>query len=151
MSIEDHGNEHTDSSDLEAGAIFLESRFCCGPVWLLSQRPGVVEPLTVESRPPKSSGSPHHPDAGGTPSATHPAFPYTRPGNPSLRHGWPADSLRERKAPDHWQVHADASNFAEGVAKEEAYEQVLQQAAGLFDGQRNWCVVSTTAESTCFV
>ncbi|OHW97089.1 gaf protein, partial [Colletotrichum incanum] len=35
-------------------------------------------------------------------------------------------------------VHADASNFANGVTKEEAYEQVLLQAEGLFDGQRNW-------------
>ncbi|KAI0528121.1 GAF domain-like protein [Xylaria bambusicola] len=35
-------------------------------------------------------------------------------------------------------VHADASNFAEGVTKEQAYEQVLLQAEGLFDGQRNW-------------
>ncbi|KAI1428625.1 GAF domain-like protein [Xylaria sp. FL1777] len=35
-------------------------------------------------------------------------------------------------------VHADASNFADGVTKEEAYEQVLLQAEGLFDGQRNW-------------
>ncbi|KAI1332806.1 GAF domain-like protein [Xylariaceae sp. FL0255] len=35
-------------------------------------------------------------------------------------------------------VHADASNFAAGVTKEEAYEQVLSQAEGLFDGQRNW-------------
>lgn len=35
-------------------------------------------------------------------------------------------------------VHADASNFAEGVTKEEAYEQVLLQAEGLFDEQRNW-------------
>ncbi|KAI1389647.1 GAF domain-like protein [Hypoxylon trugodes] len=35
-------------------------------------------------------------------------------------------------------VHADASNFAEGVTKEQAYEQVLLQAGGLFDGQRNW-------------
>ncbi|GAW19813.1 hypothetical protein ANO14919_093040 [Xylariales sp. No.14919] len=35
-------------------------------------------------------------------------------------------------------VHADASNFAEGVTKEGAYEQVLLQAEGLFDGQRNW-------------
>ncbi|KAI1157521.1 GAF domain-like protein [Nemania serpens] len=40
-------------------------------------------------------------------------------------------------------VHADASNFAEGVTKEEAYEQVLLQAEGLFDGQRNW--VTNTA------
>ncbi|KAI1438502.1 GAF domain-like protein [Xylaria sp. CBS 124048] len=36
------------------------------------------------------------------------------------------------------QVHADASNFAEGVTKQEAYEQVLLQAEGLLDGQRNW-------------
>ncbi|RYP19186.1 hypothetical protein DL765_003501 [Monosporascus sp. GIB2] len=35
-------------------------------------------------------------------------------------------------------VHADASNFAEGVTKEQAYKQVLLQAEGLFDGQRNW-------------
>ncbi|KAI1821381.1 GAF domain-like protein [Xylaria intraflava] len=35
-------------------------------------------------------------------------------------------------------VHADASNFAAGVTKEEAYEQVLLQAQGLLDGQRNW-------------
>ncbi|OHE92893.1 GAF domain-containing protein [Colletotrichum orchidophilum] len=35
-------------------------------------------------------------------------------------------------------VHADASNFADGVTKEEAYEQVLLQAQGLLDGQRNW-------------
>ncbi|WDK20121.1 GAF domain-containing protein [Colletotrichum graminicola] len=35
-------------------------------------------------------------------------------------------------------VHADASNFANGVTKEEAYEQVLLQAEGLFDDQRNW-------------
>lgn len=36
------------------------------------------------------------------------------------------------------QVHADASNFAEGVTKEDAYEQVLLQAEGLFYGQSNW-------------
>ncbi|KAK7722299.1 hypothetical protein SLS64_000836 [Diaporthe eres] len=35
-------------------------------------------------------------------------------------------------------VHADASTFAEGVSKEEALQQVLDQAAALFDGQRNW-------------
>lgn len=39
---------------------------------------------------------------------------------------------------DTTQVHADASNFAEGVTKEDAYEQVLLQAEGLLDGQRNW-------------
>lgn len=36
------------------------------------------------------------------------------------------------------QVHADASNFEEGVTKEDAYEQVLLQAEGLFYDQRNW-------------
>jgi L-methionine (R)-S-oxide reductase len=36
------------------------------------------------------------------------------------------------------QVHADSSNFAAGVGKKEAYEQVIEQAAALFDGQRNW-------------
>lgn len=36
------------------------------------------------------------------------------------------------------QVHADASNFADGVTKQDAYEQVLMQAEGLFIGQRNW-------------
>ncbi|KAF7526991.1 hypothetical protein G7054_g10595 [Neopestalotiopsis clavispora] len=35
-------------------------------------------------------------------------------------------------------VHADASNFAAGVTKEQAYEQVLVQAEGLFYEQRNW-------------
>ncbi|GJC79526.1 free methionine-R-sulfoxide reductase [Colletotrichum liriopes] len=42
-------------------------------------------------------------------------------------------------------VHADASNFANGVTKEEAYEQVLLQAEGLFDGQRNWVNLSNAA------
>ncbi|KAH8195293.1 hypothetical protein TruAng_010542 [Truncatella angustata] len=35
-------------------------------------------------------------------------------------------------------VHADASNFVEGVTKEQAYEQVLTQVEGLFYDQRNW-------------
>ncbi|KAK6082836.1 gaf domain nucleotide-binding protein [Seiridium cupressi] len=35
-------------------------------------------------------------------------------------------------------VHADASNFAEGATKEQAYEQVLAQAEGLFHDQTNW-------------
>jgi hypothetical protein len=35
-------------------------------------------------------------------------------------------------------VHADASNFASDVTKEDAYKQVLQQAEALFHGQRNW-------------
>lgn len=38
----------------------------------------------------------------------------------------------------HHQVHADASNFDQGVTKDEAYEQVLLQAEGLFTDQRNW-------------
>ncbi|KAK4031393.1 GAF domain-like protein [Parachaetomium inaequale] len=44
------------------------------------------------------------------------------------------------------QVHADASNFAQGVTKEEAYQQVLDQAEGLFFEQRNWvCNLSNAA------
>jgi L-methionine (R)-S-oxide reductase len=39
-------------------------------------------------------------------------------------------------------VHADSSNFAAGVGKKEAYEQVIEQAAALFDGQRNWVCLS---------
>lgn len=35
-------------------------------------------------------------------------------------------------------VHADASNFANGVSKQEAYEQVLFMAEGLFHEQPNW-------------
>ncbi|KAI0134385.1 GAF domain-like protein [Xylariales sp. AK1849] len=35
-------------------------------------------------------------------------------------------------------VHADASKFADGVTKQQAYEQVLAQAEGLFDDQRHW-------------
>ncbi|KJZ79627.1 Free methionine-R-sulfoxide reductase [Hirsutella minnesotensis 3608] len=35
-------------------------------------------------------------------------------------------------------VHADASNFANGINKHDAYEQVLLQARGLFMDQRNW-------------
>lgn len=35
-------------------------------------------------------------------------------------------------------VHADASNFASDVTKEDAYEQVLLQAEGLLTDQRNW-------------
>ena len=41
-------------------------------------------------------------------------------------------------------VHADSSNFASGVSKQEAYEQILEQAKALFEDQRNW--VSTTRE-----
>jgi len=39
-------------------------------------------------------------------------------------------------------VHADSSNFAAGVGKKEAYEQVIEHAAALFDGQRNWVWLS---------
>lgn len=39
---------------------------------------------------------------------------------------------------DSAQVHADASNFQDGITKEEVYEQVLLQAEGLCYGQRNW-------------
>ncbi|KAH9212198.1 GAF domain-like protein [Leptodontidium sp. 2 PMI_412] len=35
-------------------------------------------------------------------------------------------------------VHADSSNFASDITKEEAYKQVLEQAEALFEGQRNW-------------
>ncbi|KAK0752496.1 GAF domain-like protein [Schizothecium vesticola] len=43
-------------------------------------------------------------------------------------------------------VHADASTFSSGVTKEEAYEQVLMQAEGLFFEQRNWvCNLANTA------
>ncbi|KAJ4396049.1 hypothetical protein N0V93_000265 [Gnomoniopsis smithogilvyi] len=35
-------------------------------------------------------------------------------------------------------VHADASRFAQGVGKEDALRQVLEQTEGLIDGQRNW-------------
>ncbi|PMD23742.1 GAF domain-like protein [Hyaloscypha hepaticicola] len=43
-------------------------------------------------------------------------------------------------------VHADASNFASNVTKEDAYKQVLEQAEALFEGQRNWvCNLANTA------
>ncbi|KAH6630934.1 GAF domain-like protein [Chaetomium sp. MPI-SDFR-AT-0129] len=43
-------------------------------------------------------------------------------------------------------VHADASIFAEGVTKAEAYQQVLDQVEGLFFEQRNWvCNLSNAA------
>ncbi|EGE86957.2 GAF protein, variant 2 [Blastomyces dermatitidis ER-3] len=34
--------------------------------------------------------------------------------------------------------HADSSYFAPGLSKAEVYSQVLEQAKGLLDGQRNW-------------
>merc|ERR1712070_1106180 len=43
-------------------------------------------------------------------------------------------------------VHADSSTFNSGVSKSQAYEQVLEQARALFDGQRNWiCNTANTA------
>lgn len=45
------------------------------------------------------------------------------------------------------QVHADASNFADDVTKEDAYEQVLLQAEGLFTDQRNWVCLHTPVSS----
>lgn len=49
------------------------------------------------------------------------------------------------------QVHADSSNFAAGVSKQDAYEQVIEQAKALFDGQRNWVCSSarTTEQGMC--
>lgn len=44
------------------------------------------------------------------------------------------------------QVHADASTFATGVSKSEAYEQVIDQMKGLLDGQRNWVCLTTMHE-----
>ena len=35
-------------------------------------------------------------------------------------------------------MHADSSNFADGMSKKEVYAQVLEQARALYDGQRNW-------------
>ncbi|EMC98597.1 hypothetical protein BAUCODRAFT_119915 [Baudoinia panamericana UAMH 10762] len=43
-------------------------------------------------------------------------------------------------------VHADSSNFASNLSKSEAYNQVLAQAASLFEGQPNWvCNTANTA------
>ncbi|ATZ57242.1 hypothetical protein BCIN_14g03980 [Botrytis cinerea B05.10] len=35
-------------------------------------------------------------------------------------------------------VHADSSTFKADISKAEAYAQVLDEARGLIDGQRNW-------------
>ena len=40
------------------------------------------------------------------------------------------------------QVHADAAIFDPDVSKSEAYRQVMEQAAALFEGQRNWVAQS---------
>lgn len=43
---------------------------------------------------------------------------------------------------DDMQVHADASNFASDLSKDEVYKQVLEQAEGLLIDQRNWVCLS---------
>ncbi|TPX13294.1 uncharacterized protein E0L32_006267 [Thyridium curvatum] len=65
--------------------------------------------------------------------------------DPAVEHwGFLADS--RVKGEGVGKVHADASNFAADITKEEAYEQVLSQAGGLFDGQRNWvCNLANTS------
>lgn len=55
--------------------------------------------------------------------------------------------LQARTFTDDTKVHADASTFSSGVTKEEAYEQVLLQAEGLFYEQRNW--VSFSGSMLC--
>ncbi|KAI3400097.1 hypothetical protein diail_4327 [Diaporthe ilicicola] len=47
-------------------------------------------------------------------------------------------------------VHADASTFAEGISKDEALQQVLDQAAALFDGQTNWVAAAAAAAVEAF-
>ncbi|RPA89252.1 GAF domain-like protein [Choiromyces venosus 120613-1] len=43
-------------------------------------------------------------------------------------------------------VHADASNFTEGVTKAEAWEQVIESTEALLEDQRNWvCNLANTA------
>lgn len=43
-------------------------------------------------------------------------------------------------------MHADSSNFEHGVSKKETYDQVIEQAKALFEGQRNWvCNVANLA------
>lgn len=51
---------------------------------------------------------------------------------------WVLLLLKESQKVNSVQVHADSSNFAEGVTKEEAYKQVIEQAEALLEGQRNW-------------
>ncbi|KAL1842642.1 hypothetical protein VTJ49DRAFT_4553 [Mycothermus thermophilus] len=49
-------------------------------------------------------------------------------------------------------VHADASTFAEGITKEAAYQQVLDQAEGLFFEQRNWvCCVPNLSNAAALL
>jgi len=47
------------------------------------------------------------------------------------------------------QVHAEASTFATGISKGQAYAQVLEQARALFDGQRNWVRSAITVSCHC--
>ena len=53
----------------------------------------------------------------------------------------------DRKYSDKVQVHADASNFADGVSKAELYDQVLQSIKGLVEDQRNWVCNTANAAS----
>jgi L-methionine (R)-S-oxide reductase len=43
-------------------------------------------------------------------------------------------------------VHADSASFGLAPTKQAVYDQILEQAALLFDGQRNW--VCTSSEPT---
>ncbi|KAI9709281.1 MAG: hypothetical protein M1820_003401 [Bogoriella megaspora] len=47
-------------------------------------------------------------------------------------------------------VHAEATNFAEGVSKHDAYAQVIEQAHALFEGQRNWVCNLANASSLIY-
>ncbi|KAF2231721.1 GAF domain-like protein [Viridothelium virens] len=47
-------------------------------------------------------------------------------------------------------VHAEASNFAEGISKTQAYAQVLEQATALFEDQRNWICNLANASSLIY-
>ena len=40
--------------------------------------------------------------------------------------------------PNMCKLHADAANYAAGATRREIYNQVLEQAEALFEGQRNW-------------
>ncbi|EME87372.1 uncharacterized protein MYCFIDRAFT_184435 [Pseudocercospora fijiensis CIRAD86] len=48
-------------------------------------------------------------------------------------------------------VHADSSNFAQGVSKTAAYEQIIGEAKALFDGQRNWVNSFNTANTASLI
>ncbi|KIW03526.1 hypothetical protein, variant 3 [Verruconis gallopava] len=47
-------------------------------------------------------------------------------------------------------VHADSSTFASGLSKAEVYTQVLEQAQGLFESQRNWVCNLANASSLLY-